>query len=147
MGPLLFLLFINDIPDGISGKLRLFADNCALYLHLTSDESPRCLQRDLDKLALWSTKWKLDFNPSKCCVLLITNKKAVSTIHQDCKFQCHLRFYTPSLAVLVLYFPLRLSFTPFLAFHSSTYFYIVSVSYISPKFCMLFLILSSFHQL
>ena len=49
----------------------------------TSDESSRCLQRDLDKLALWSTIWKLDFNPSKCCVLRITNKKVVSTIHQD----------------------------------------------------------------
>ena len=76
VGPLLFLLFINDLPEGLTSKVRLFADDCALYLQLTSEDSPPKLQSDLDRLSAWSSTWKLKFNPSKCRVLHVTKKRS-----------------------------------------------------------------------
>ena len=73
---LLILLFINDLPNGLASKVRLFADDCAIYLQLTSDDCPLKLQSDLHKLSTWSSTWKLSFNPSECRVLHITKKKS-----------------------------------------------------------------------
>ena len=48
-GPLFFLLFINDLPDGISTNVRLFADDCILYTNVANQEDAGRLQTDLDK--------------------------------------------------------------------------------------------------
>ena len=49
LGPLLFLLHINDLPDNITSKVRLFADNCVIYRTVTSDKDADLLQKDLDQ--------------------------------------------------------------------------------------------------
>ena len=74
-GPLFFLLFINDLPDGISTNVRLFADDCILYTNVASPEDAGRLQADLDKLTEWQDKWQMDFNAKKCYVLRITHAK------------------------------------------------------------------------
>ena len=48
--PSLFLLYINDMPEGITSKVRLFADDTIAYLTISSDQDARTLQSDLDKL-------------------------------------------------------------------------------------------------
>ena len=53
--PSLFLFYINDMPEGITSKVRFFADDTIAYLTISSDQDARMLQSDLDKLAKWET--------------------------------------------------------------------------------------------
>ena len=53
LGPALFLVFINDLPDDLSSKTRMFADDCIVYREITSMQNQTTLQDDLDKLAAW----------------------------------------------------------------------------------------------
>ena len=54
LGPLLFISFINEIVDGISSKIRLFADDCLLYLPITDVTDSQALQQDLNRLHSWA---------------------------------------------------------------------------------------------
>ncbi|RUS71129.1 hypothetical protein EGW08_021108 [Elysia chlorotica] len=71
LGPLLFLLFINDIGININtgAGVRLFADDCLIYRPIHSHQDQVLLQKDLSSLQTWSTTWGMNFNPSKCNVL------------------------------------------------------------------------------
>jgi hypothetical protein len=73
--PSLFLLYINDMPEGIRSRVRLFVDDTMGYLTITSDTDADYLQEDLDKLAEWEGKWKITFHPDKCNVLTIACKR------------------------------------------------------------------------
>ena len=75
LGPLLFLLFINDIDNNIQSPLRLFADDTILYREIWSKGDHNIIQNDIQTLFKWSQTWKLYFNVSKCKVLTISNKK------------------------------------------------------------------------
>jgi len=69
LGPLMFLLYINDITQGINSPLRLFADDCLLYRVINSMEDTVRLQEDLNKLSEWADTWQLRFNITKCTVI------------------------------------------------------------------------------
>ena len=75
LGPLLFLTYINDLPDNISSTVRLFADDCVIYRSITTDKDAEILQKDLDQLSLWEKKWQMKFNLNKCFVLKVTNAR------------------------------------------------------------------------
>jgi ribonuclease P/MRP protein subunit RPP40 len=76
LGPLLFLIYINDLPDSVKhSKVRLFADDTAIYISLTVSSHSSLLQQDLHQLELWEEKWDMKFNPSKCQVLQITRRE------------------------------------------------------------------------
>ena len=75
LGPLLFLLYINDLPQNIQSQVRLFADDTAVYLTVTSLEDANILQSDLDTLEEWERTWDMEFNPGKCQVLHITRSR------------------------------------------------------------------------
>jgi len=66
LGPLLFLLFVNDIPDWIITNITMFADDTKIWTQLSCPEDAVKLQQDLDMLSDWSAKWLLKFNPLKC---------------------------------------------------------------------------------
>ena len=69
LGPLLFVVFINDLPDDMKYSIcRTFADDCKLY-GLVGNENLNKLQIDLRELERWSLKWQLPFNVKKCKVL------------------------------------------------------------------------------
>ena len=74
MGPLLFVVFINDMPDMIDSMCLLFADDAKVYREIASQEDKEILQRDLDKLTEWSVTWQLPFNVDKCKSLHIGTK-------------------------------------------------------------------------
>ena len=70
--PLLFLIYINDLPTCVQNKVRLDADDVLKYSYINSKDG---LQQDLIALEQWSLKWQMLFNPVKCKFLRITNKK------------------------------------------------------------------------
>ena len=72
LGPLLFLVFINDLPASVSSKARLFADDCILYRTIENHQDCVTLQMDLNKLALWGSTWGMQYHPQKCNSLSIT---------------------------------------------------------------------------
>ena len=61
LGPLLFLIYINDIPMNVKSKVRLFADDTALYLTISTSSQSEILKKDLDNLERWSHKWGMEF--------------------------------------------------------------------------------------
>ena len=70
LGPVLFLIYINDMVDVISYSLiSLFADDTKLSNTIGRLEDASYLQSDLDSIVQWSKKWSLRFNPQKCKVL------------------------------------------------------------------------------
>ena len=77
LGPLLFLLYINDLPNYVSPEstARLFADDCVLYRKIKSEEEAKALQKDLDGLQRWESDWLMEFHPQKCQILHITKKR------------------------------------------------------------------------
>ena len=54
LGPLLFSLYINDIPVGIDSQIRLFADDCVCYREIRTVEDTLKLQKDIDLLGSWA---------------------------------------------------------------------------------------------
>ena len=56
-------------------KVRLFADDTALYLTISTSSQSEILQKDLEHLERWSHKLDMEFNPSKCQVIHITRSK------------------------------------------------------------------------
>lgn len=78
LGPLLFLLYINDIESNISSEIRLFADDCILYRTIKSAADPLALQTDISKLQTWADTWQMKFNPDKCHILPIGRKRNIT---------------------------------------------------------------------
>ena len=66
LGPLLFLLYVNDIPSLIHCKSKLFADDIKLWQPIKNYGDNSQLQNDLHSLEHWSEKWLLKFNIEKC---------------------------------------------------------------------------------
>ena len=71
IGPILFVIFINDMPKVLLNFAKLFADDCKFYG--TDNRAIICMQTDLNNLEEWSNKWQLLFNESKCKVLHFGN--------------------------------------------------------------------------
>ena len=62
LGPLLFLLYINDVPSIVSSQVGLFADDCILYRAIQTVQDQLQLQKDLNNLEQWAKKWEMEFN-------------------------------------------------------------------------------------
>lgn len=66
LGLILFLIYINDLPDTTKSKVWLFADDTAVNLAVSSLENAHILQQDHDRLHQWELQWDMEFDPSKC---------------------------------------------------------------------------------
>ena len=80
LGPLLFLIFINDLPEYVKSSVKLFADDVKIIGNATDRKT---IDEDLNGLGLWSSIWLLDFNYDKCKVLH-------TDINSNHKFEYHL---------------------------------------------------------
>ena len=75
IAPLLFLLYINNLPDDKTSTVKLYADDVLLYRSIDSVQNSIALQQDLNTLQDWANKWLMVFNPTKCELIRITNKR------------------------------------------------------------------------
>ena len=89
LGPLLFLIYINDFSDNIESTVKLFVDDTSLFsvVH-NNNTSAEVLNRDLKKISQWSDEWKMSFNPdvSKQAQEVIFSKKQAKSLHPDLVF-------------------------------------------------------------
>ena len=67
LGPLLFLVFVNDMPETVRSSIMMFADDTKLYSRVDTLQNE--LQPDLEALVRWSETWQMPFNKKKCKVL------------------------------------------------------------------------------
>ena len=76
IGPLLFILFIDDIAEAVSEgtEVVLYADDTKIWREILCDNDQLILQKDIDKLYQWSVNNMMHFNFDKCKVLRVTNK-------------------------------------------------------------------------
>ena len=75
LGPLLFLLHINDLPSCVNSKVRLFADDCLLYREIKINQDQIDMQRDLDALMDWGSTWGMKFNAKKCNIMRVSRSR------------------------------------------------------------------------
>ncbi|MCG8033360.1 MAG: reverse transcriptase family protein, partial [Candidatus Thiodiazotropha taylori] len=75
LGPLLFLLYINDIVTDIGSNIRLFADDTSLYIIVDNpNAAAELINSDLVKISNWAHIWLVDFNAAKNEALLLSRK-------------------------------------------------------------------------
>ena len=75
LGPILFLTFINDMPETMSSRCHLFADDSIIYREVLTESDCVSLQEDLGKLEQWENTWGMSFNPTKCNIIHMSRKK------------------------------------------------------------------------
>ena len=76
LGPLLFLIYINDIVVDIHSSIRLFADDTSLYIIVDNPhQAANLLNADLAKMHLWVSRWLVSFNPSKSESMTLSRKQ------------------------------------------------------------------------
>ena len=69
LGPLYFLLYVNDLPDEVKSCCKLFADDAKIYKYLQNLKDFETIQNDLNKLCQWTRKWLMIFYVEKCKVM------------------------------------------------------------------------------
>ena len=93
LGPILFLIYVNDLPEMARSKLKLFADDTKLYKSIKDVADKEILQTDLNSLIGWSNNWQSPFNIGKCKLLhlgtenlefqyVLTNGNETSTLEE-----------------------------------------------------------------
>ena len=89
LGPLLFLIYINDLSDDLSITAKLFADDTSLFSIVKNiNTSASHLNRDLSKISKWAFQWKMRFDPdpSKQAQEVIFSHKILNTYHPSIYF-------------------------------------------------------------
>jgi len=89
LGPILFLLYVNDIVD-IFSVCKLYADDVKLYSSNSMNMTSQDLSVAIDRLLLWSSQWQLKIANGKCLVLCISNHRCISNcLHQTYSVNGH----------------------------------------------------------
>ena len=74
LGPALFVLYINDLPEAVKSMLQMFADDTKIFCGISNECDAKQLQSDLTTLENWSDTWQLTFNAKKCKVMHLGKK-------------------------------------------------------------------------
>ncbi len=83
LGPLLFIIYINDLDSGLSSNICKFADDTKIGREINSEEDSLSLQVDLDRVLKWSKDWQMQFNADKYKVLRLGNDDRVTRYELD----------------------------------------------------------------
>ena len=81
LGPVLFLIYINDLPEIVHSVVKIFADDTKIFRKVSQDNDNEILQNDLNSLFQWSQVWALNFNASKCIHVHMGNKSESPVYH------------------------------------------------------------------
>lgn len=81
LGPILFLIYINDINTNISSTIRLFADDCVIYKQIKNPQDFLSLQADLNQLTKWCRDWQMEVNVPKTNAITFTKTSASEPRH------------------------------------------------------------------
>ena len=84
LGPLLFVMYINDLPEVVDSKsfVFLFADDTKVFREINSEQDVNTLQKDIDNLLNWSNKWLLKFHPDKCVYMEVGHGNETKEQHK-----------------------------------------------------------------
>ena len=82
LGPLLFVIYINDLPEVVDSSVFLFADDTKILRRINSYEDAERVQQDIDALEKWSNDWLLRFHPDKCHVLTLGKFSNIRYAHR-----------------------------------------------------------------
>jgi len=110
LGPLMFLLYINDINLSVASQIWLFADDCILYRVIDNQQDRLLLQHDLNLIMKWTQTWQMNLNTSKCA--LLTCSRLVSTCHFDYSIGDNLLHRVTQHPYLGILFDSKMSFSP-----------------------------------
>ena len=72
LGPTLFLIYINDLPQSVTCHASLYADDTLIYSEVNSIQDEHIFQTNINALHEWSAKWKMPFNTDKCEVIVFS---------------------------------------------------------------------------
>ena len=81
LGPILFIYYINDMPDVVENFIKIFADDAKTSNDINSDDDCACLQTSLDKLSSWPDDWGVNFNCGKCGVMHLGEKQSKTQVY------------------------------------------------------------------
>ena len=71
LGSIIFLLYVNDLPDAAKSSVKMFADDTKLYTSIKTSSDCKILQQDLNSMSAWAKTWMMRFNAEKCVVVKI----------------------------------------------------------------------------
>ena len=81
LGPIMFLVYMNDLPSELSSQVRLIANDTGVYLSVGGTEDGNVLQKDLDRLSMWEKRWDMKFKPSKVSGGMGDNGQGHNTVY------------------------------------------------------------------
>ena len=82
LGPLLFVLYINDLPDTVRSNILLFADDTKIFHQVSTIEDAEVLQNDIAALNQWSEMWLLKLNTDICHVCTLGKFDNITHTHR-----------------------------------------------------------------
>ena len=81
LGPCLFIVYINDLPNQLKSEVYMFADDTKLFRYYDKDiRNTMEIQEDLNSLKAWSDSWCLQFHPDKCKQVIISSPRMITSL-------------------------------------------------------------------
>ena len=81
LGPMLFVYYINDLPNSCAVNCKIFADDTKAFTQIRNDNDILLLQNSIDSMFTWTQTWQLNFNAAKCKILHIGEKNPHHTYY------------------------------------------------------------------
>ena len=100
MGPVLFLIYINDLVKNLESAASLFADDAKIYRTIKTEADIDALKRDMERLDEWSKKWLLSFNVDKCKTMHVGHHNRRADYHLNQR-QLQKTTQEPDLGIIV----------------------------------------------